>query len=247
MSSLHRVRRAFLCISILATVPSTASAVEMGSFGFGVRLGTSAPSLAAGNVPVFGGELQKQFDRANAAVDQYNASTGGNRPHYDISEMNLDQRMLLVVPTLHFGGDGFFTKLEVPIRFSSDLFTIGLGFYPLNYGYLFETTGLFPYFSAGIVGSYAVSKRFTGPDGQSTSADAKGAVIEPRLSAGLKLFLVDHFPISVELGFSPYALGAVIDTSRPAPTGTSWPDNPALYARGGRGTVLDLTAGIEWL
>ena len=245
MSRLHHLGCAVACLAALAPLP--AGAVEMGSFGIGVRFGYSSPSLAAGDVPVFGSELQKKFDEANAAVDRYNASTGGHRPHYDISEMNLDQRMLLVVPTLHFGGDGFFTKLEVPMRFSSDLFTIGLGFYPLAYGYLFESAGLFPYLSAGAVVSYAKSSQFTASGGQTTKTDAAGAMIEPRLTAGLKVFLVDHFPISVEAGWSPYALGAVIDSSWQAPTGTTWPDNPALFARGGRGMVFDLTAGVEWL
>ena len=114
---------------------------------------------------------------------------------------NWSDRALLVAPTFCVGGDGYFIKLEAPIMKTSSASAYGFGLYPLNFGYLFEQSGLFPYASAGVAASV-----LTLP-GQGVS----GAFAVARLATGLKARVASGLAVSAELGYSPFAAAALVD------------------------------------
>jgi hypothetical protein len=237
------------CVAAAGLQTRSAKADEMGWIGLGVRIGYVNPGLKADAVPLLGKALQDKCKKANALIDTYNTATGSNVPHYVMSDLNLDSKMLQITPSLHLGGSGFFMKLEAPMAFSTELKTIGFGLYPINVGVHLETLSLFPYVSAGGVVSYATSTQFTPTGGSTIKVNAKGALIETRLALGLKLFLVDNLPISVELGYSPYAIGLVVDNNRPKPQSgvAQLPEHPGAAARGGIGSAFNTVVGIDWL
>jgi hypothetical protein len=240
---------ATVCVIGLTLWTTPARTAEMGWLGVGVRLGYTQPKLKAANVPFVGSKLQDTFDKTNRSIDDYNTAHGTTRPHYVMGDLNLDSGMLQITPSLHLGGDGYFTKLELPIGLSSELKTIGFGCYPINYGWEFSELGLFPYASVGFVLSYATSSEFQPTGGSVIKVDAKGGMAEARLAVGLKYFAIDSWPVSFEVGYSPYAVGLVYDGSHPLNVGSlnTLPENPGATARGGSGWVLNALIGIDWL
>jgi hypothetical protein len=153
-------------------------------------------------------------------------------------------RGALVVPTFSVGGDGYFMKIELPLARTAAASSYGFGFYPLNYGYFFPTSHLFPYLSAGVVASV-----LTMP-GQGIA----GGLGQARAAAGLKASLVRGFGLCAEIGYSPYAVAALVDKQQThddiqagidgmtvAPTAGSMP------SRGGVGRELDVLVGVEWM
>lgn len=157
---------------------------------------------------------------------------------------NWSDRALLVAPTFCVGGDGYFIKLEAPIMKTSTASAYGFGIYPLNFGYLFERAGLFPYGSAGVAASV-----LTLP-GQGAS----GAFAVARLAAGLKARVASGFAVSAEVGYSPFAAAALVDKQKTHDLvqsaidgGNIDPPAGMRPARGGIGRELDFVVGLEWM
>jgi len=243
------------CVATVGLPTKNVAAAEMGWFGIGVRLGYATPSLKAGDVPLVGKKLSDALTNANKMVDAYNAAQGTNRPHYAMDDLNLTARAVQITPSLHLGGDGMFFKLEAPIGVSSELKTYGLGIYPINIAIGIPGIDLYPYISAGGVGTWATSTSFTPTGGQKLVVDAKGLILEARVAVGAKLYLVPMVPLSVEVGYSPYAAGGVVDTTRlnalKPPSGTptaapKLPDSPGAAVRGGVGHMLNMMVGIDF-
>jgi hypothetical protein len=149
-----------------------------------------------------------------------------------------------VVPTFCVGGDGYFMKLDFPILKTPSATSYGLGLYPLNFGHLFESTGLFPFASAGVAASI-----LTLP-GQGIS----GASAEARTALGLKVRLGSGLALSAEIGYAPFVAAALVDKQKMhdlvqgAIDGQSI-DSPVgtRAARGGLGRAIDFLVGVEWL
>ncbi|MBC8132335.1 MAG: hypothetical protein H7X95_05085, partial [Deltaproteobacteria bacterium] len=111
----------------------------------------------------------------------------------------LDHRSTLVTPTLHLGGAGYFFKLEAPMSIGGQNRTVGVGIYPINYGYLFNRTGLFPYLSAGAVTSVVVSGR------DEKGLPQRGGFVQLRAAVGLKYRVIGALTLSAEVGYSRWA------------------------------------------
>ena len=237
-----------LCLAgAVITLPLVAAAAEMGWVGLGVRVGYAEQNLKAASVPFVGSKLTKILNDANNTIDRNNASRGTNQPHYVMRDLNLQSSMLEVTPSIHLGGDGYFTKLEFPIGLSAALKTIGFGVYPVNFGLFIPGTDLFPYGSAGLVFNYATSSEFTPTQGAAIKVNAKGGVFEARLALGLKSFVADSLAVGLELGYSPFALGAVVDGNNVKVGPDGFPEHPGAVVRGGMGSVFTLLASFDWL
>ena len=155
-----------------------------------------------------------------------------------------NDRAVQVVPTFCVGGDGYFMKLDFPIMKTSTASAYGLGLYPLNFGHLFKRTGLFPFASAGVAASV-----LTLP-GQGIS----GGVAQARLAVGLKARIVGGLAVSAEIGYSPFAVAALVDKQKTHDLvqtaidgGNSATVSGMRPARGGLGRELDSLIGLEWL
>jgi hypothetical protein len=148
-----------------------------------------------------------------------------------MSWLALDESLTTLTPTLHMGGAGYFCKLELPMGISSQLKTVGLALYPLDYGNFFPEVGLFPYLSAGGSANLALVRK------QADGASGGGALFQGRAALGLKYRPVKMLSISVEGAYSPWELGSIAkDGLGGVPS-----------ARGGRGHGWDFSFGIEVL
>jgi hypothetical protein len=157
---------------------------------------------------------------------------------------SLNQQGVIVTPSVQLGGDGYFFKLDFPLAKMETFSAYGLGIYPLNYGHYFRKTGLMPYGSAGIVGS-----ALTMP-GQGLS----GAFGQVRVAAGLTYRVVRELNVLLEVGYSPWAAGVVVDKRKTAELEQSANDGQSVdlmpgnrSAQGGMGNALDFALGVEWL
>jgi hypothetical protein len=191
------------------------SEAKLHAVAFGVRAGSTRVALDANRLPVRSMPIDSLTD------------TGW-----------------LLTPTLCAGGDGYFLKIELPVAKMHDFSSYGLGVYPLNYGYLFRRTGLFPFASVGVTGSV-----LTMP-GQGIS----GVLGEVRTAVGVKVMLGKGFALSMEAGYSPFAAAVLVDQRRTkelaqaAIDGTAVDLSPgARPVRGGVGRGFDFLVGLEWL
>jgi hypothetical protein len=225
--------------------------IRPGWFGMGIRFGIQGFNLSAGNAPLIGAQLQEAITNLNAAVTAYNAANPGSPvAPYSINDMNIAQSVFTITPTFHLGGDGYFFKFDVPIGLGGNITTLGLGIYPINYGYYIENIRLMPYLSLGATFNYAMSSGYTPPGGGATTAmNGVGALISGRLALGAKYQIMNGLAAGLELGWSPFAAGGVVDATRLAAIGgsTTLPPAPGSIARGGLGSILDGAISIDWL
>lgn len=164
---------------------------------------------------------------------------------------DVNDSMLMLVPTAHVGGDRFFFKADVPLMRWDDGYTFGLGIYPLNYGHYLPRSRLFPYASAG--GALSIATLDASPEDR-VQLPLRAMMLQARVAAGMKWRAVPGMAVSVEAGFSPYAAGGVVDDRRrreaeAAMDAGRFPDlspgNRPVNA--GVGQVMDLALGVEWL
>jgi hypothetical protein len=146
-----------------------------------------------------------------------------------------------VTPTLHFGGSGYFFKIDFPFSFATEFTTAGLGLYPINVGVFIDQLDLFPYLSLGGTASVVRSNTTADPG---TSDKIIGALVQARAAVGVKYFPVRGFALSVEAGYSRWAAGIMLMPPSAAP-GTGADDQTRM--QGGVGSVVDLSVGAEWL
>ncbi len=164
---------------------------------------------------------------------------------------DVNDNMSLIVPSLHLGGDRFFFKVDVPIMRWDNGTMVGLGLYPLNYGRTLAGGRIMPYVSAG--GAASIATMSASPEDR-VQVPLRAIMLQARTAAGLKWRAVPGVAISLEAGFSPYALGGVVDDQRrraaeAAVDAGEFPDlsrgNRPLNA--GVGRVMDVALGFEWL
>lgn len=196
--------------------------LRMGWFGVGARLGVSDLRLAP----------------SQSLVGKLNQASGGTFAPSDFAVASSAQTF---TPTLHFGGSGYFFKLDLPFSFAPEFTTVGLGLYPINVGVLIEQAALFPYVSLGGAAS-AVKSRTTADPG--TSNKIIGAIVQARAAVGLKYFPVRGLALSAEAGYSPWTAGLMVLPATAAPGAGG---NNQKRMQGGTGSILDFALGAEWL
>jgi hypothetical protein len=199
---------------VVVVQPTASRPPQMGWLGLGVRFGLQEVHLTP----------PASFATVNSASGQAFAA----------GDFAIDSSAWTVTPTLHLGGSGFFFKLDLPLSFSSQFTSFGLGLYPINFGVFVESVSLFPYASLGGAANL-VESRDTGDP--STSNKLMGAMVQARGALGLKYFPAQGLALSAEIGYSPWAAGILLVT----------PANSSTQVHGGFGSVFDFSLGVEWL
>ena len=206
----------------VAASPTAPRRRRMGWFGVGARWGVSAMHLAP----------------SEALIGRLNQASGQTYAPNDFAVASNAQTL---TPTLHFGGSGYFFKLDLPFTFAPEFTTFGLGLYPINVGVFIEQLSLFPYLSIGGVANFVKSRTTADPG---TSDKIIGAIVQARAAAGVKYFPVRGLALSGEVGYSPWTAGMMMLPPSDAP-GTGSNDQSRM--QGGTGSVVDVAMGVEWL
>ena len=188
----------------------------------GVRLGVSELHLAP----------------SSSLIGQVNQASGQT---FSPTDFAIASNARTLTPTLHFGGSGYFFKLDLPFTFAPEFTTFGLGLYPVNVGVFIDRLSLFPYLSLGGAAN-AVKSRPTPDPG--TSNKLIGAIVQARAAIGVKYFPVRGLALSAEAGYSPWTAGIMLTPPSAAP-GTGNSDQTRM--QGGTGSILDFSVGAEWL
>lgn len=188
-------------------------------------------ALRKAGIGVSGGVvlLRLSADRALRAFGGSSGTDLANQEPVGVASYDLHENLLEIAPTLHLGGDGFYFKVEAPLRQSTTLRAYGVGLYPLNYGFLIPSLRIMPTVSTGVVLSYLADRR----------TDAIGPLVETRVAVGIKFFPTRGLALSLDVARTPWALGAVRGR------GPDWWQRPD--ARGGIGDGWGLGLGVSWL
>ena len=169
---------------------------------------------------------------ANRALRAFGGQTGtqiADAAPAAIATFDLRENLTEIAPTIHLGGDGFYFKMEAPLRQSATLRSYGAGIYPLNYGLFIRALSVMPTLSAGAVFSYLRDR----------STDAAGALIETRVAVGIKVFPTRGLALSVDVAWTPWAAGALRGR------GPDWWQR--TDAPGGIGDGWEIAAAVSWL
>ena len=142
---------------------------------------------------------------------------------------------LTVALTAHFGRAGYFTRLDVPAAFGQRTCRAGIGFYPIGLAYLFPDARVMPYLGAGALGGML----YTRIDSGSTDRQRFGIYGQVRTMLGIKVFPIRQLALSFEIGYSPYFIGYLPQSSTTAPKKT-YPEEAAV------GMTWDTNIGVEW-
>lgn len=232
-----------------------AAAAVMAVFLFGGASQAAEESLRTRAAPAAPEETSSRFPNAGLGlrVGVAQAMLKSRRlPRVaELVSDDVNDSMMMLVPTAHVGGDRFFFKADVPLMRWDDGYTFGLGIYPLNYGHYLPRSRLFPYASAG--GALSIATLNASPEDR-VQLPLRAMMLQLRMAAGMKWRAVPGVAVSLEAGFSPYAAGGVVDDRRrreaeAAMDAGRFPD----LSRGNRpvnagvGQVMDLAVGVEWL
>ncbi|MES1166272.1 MAG: hypothetical protein ABUR63_10965 [Verrucomicrobiota bacterium] len=196
-----------------------------------------APRPAARHVSRLGLGLRVGFEQFRLSPPA-SVANQINQAGVTASDFSLSGSAVTLTPTMQIGGAGYFFKIDLPVSFASGFTTLGLGLYPINYGVFIPRAALMPYASVG--GAVrAVRSGATADPG--TSEKFIGAIAQSRLAIGAKYFPTRALAVSAELGYSPWAAGFITTKGSPGSASTD------SSARGGVGTMFDLSVGAEWL
>jgi hypothetical protein len=214
-------------------------------FAFGVRLGTASLDLAAdGDTPVIGGMLVEAADRYNLVAQAYNQYHGTSSAQMvDVDDLSLRQDLFLVTPMIRSGSRGYYFRMETPIGVGEDVWSAGVGVYPLNVG-IRAGKRVTLHGGAGVIAS---GVWFTDTDGSS------GALLQGRLALGGRIRLGRDSAMTIELGYTVKSIGGVVDEAGIRemeesydPRGDAAPPPPHELIRGGEQSgLIDLSIGIE--
>ncbi|MBA3539210.1 MAG: hypothetical protein H0T79_06250 [Deltaproteobacteria bacterium] len=190
------------------------------------------------DTPLFGDDVDRAVRAYNAAATAYDRAHGSATTPLTTSALGLSETLFTISPGIEAGTGPYFFRLEGMIGLGADLRSYGVGVYPLNLQTMLgrEVAG---YVSAGGTASVL----------DETSSGASGGLVTLRLAAGVRL----AERIVIELGFSAFVLGGVVDTERLQtmsmydPRGETPPPAPdgAVEAGSGRGLV-DVSVGLTF-
>ena len=144
---------------------------------------------------------------------------------------------------------GYSVRVDFPTGLSQAFTTMGIGLYPINSAHSFRGSCLFPFVSLGGTTSVLLA---AATDDLSGAPKIAGGLAQGRVVLGVKYRPARTWVISAELGYSPWAVGFTGSDSslrryRAASDATSKLPAVEVSTRGGVGTVIDLSVGVEWL
>jgi hypothetical protein len=229
----HRVQLRIVC-TVLVLSATAAHAEVRGT----LRLGILPLELdASSSTPLFGGDLDRAVTSYNTAAAAYNRAHGTSMAMIKTRDLSMSETLLTLTPGLEVGGDTFFFRLEGELGTSSNLRELGLGLYPLNVQKRWGgDTSIY-----GSVGGFASML-------SRSDTNALGALVGARLAGGVRFARY----MTVELGFTPIALGGVVDRDkideleamRTVPA--TLPTPSSVVSAGDTSGMVDVSVGVTF-
>lgn len=210
-----------------------------------LRLGLEPLALTPEtDTPMVGGYVDDAITAYNAAARAYNGAHD-YAPGSPMATAAIDRTafavhttMLTFAPGIEAGGDHVYARLEGRVGLADQLHAIGVGVYPLNLAAPMRRGTVVPYLAAG--GTVAWLDR-SGDSGR------LGGLFTIRVAAGVR---ISH-RIAIEVGYSAYAFGGVLDQARLDtmtsydPRGDAPPPAPdSALAGGEQHGMIDLAIGV---
>lgn len=162
-----------------------------------VRFGVLPLELeASSDTPLFGDDLDDAVRAYNEAAAMRDRLQGSSTPRLATRDLAIDETLFVLSPGLELG-DTIFFRLEAVLGLGESLRTYGAGIYPLNVQ-LGLGRDVTVYMSGGGTASVL----------DSANSDGRGALVTLRAAAGLR-----YEQLAVEVGYSAFALGGIVDES----------------------------------
>jgi hypothetical protein len=184
---------------------------------------------ASGDTPLFG-------DRVDHAISSYNrAASARGEDQIDTSAVSVNEMLYIVAPGVEADAGHYLFRLEAPIGFANDMRSYGLGLYPLGLQAA-VVNDIVVYGSAGGSASWLDRDGSGDRGGLVTARAALGARISRRFLA--------------EVGYSAYAFGGSVNTSRldrmGADASTPLPDPASVVTAGEARNLVDVSVGLSF-
>jgi hypothetical protein len=210
-----------------------------------LRVGVTPVSLEPeSDTPIFGARVDEAVRAYNTAADAYDRAHGldAGSPmspaRIDRATFGVNTTMFTLAPGLEAGARHLYIRLEAQLGFGADHRSYGVGFYPFNVAVPLRRGTVTPYLSAGGSVSWLDDTR---SDGE------VGALLGARVAGGVRV----NRRVSLEVGYSAFAIGGFLDRSdldtmlTYDPRGAAPPPRPETALAGGesRGTV-DVSVGL---
>ncbi len=231
-------------LGLASAIPSTIAHAEIrGTLRIGIQPLSLSPSE---DTPLFGSYVDDAVAGYNVAVAGYNHSHGLAADSamaadpIDRDALGLRATLVTFAPGMEAGTENVYFRLQGELGVGSDHRSYGVGLYPLNLAVPIRNTQLIPYVSLG--GSAGWLAR-------TDTSDSIGGLFSARIAAGTRFSKL----VIVEVGYSVFVLGGVVDHDRLEsmasydPRGAAPPPPPELAAQGGeqRG-MIDVSAGVTF-
>ncbi len=191
---------------------------------------------ADASTPFFGDDVSDAVTAYNTAATAYDRMSGATTARIDAGDLGVSDTLITIAPGLDLGAGPLFFRIEGIAGYGSELRTYGIGLYPLNVQ-LGLTRDLGVYASLGGTASYL---RRAG------TAD-EGALLSARVAAGARI----GRHMVLEVGYSAYTIGGIVDRSRLRDMALDYeggpPPAPDRAVAAGEGTgLVDLSVGVSF-
>jgi len=201
-----------------------------------VRFGVLPLDLdASSDTPFFGDDLSRAVTSYNMAAAAYDREHGTSTARATTDDVAVHDTLLMISPGLELGSGTMFFRAELPLGFGSELRSVGLGLYPLNFqAHVTRKAALY----ASLGGQASKLDR-------SDMADDTGALLAARAAAGIRF---SH--ALVEVGYNAFAIGGSVDSTqldamtvnRNAP-----PPRPDTAISAGEASgIVDVSVGVSF-
>jgi hypothetical protein len=198
-----------------------------------VRFGVLPLELeASSDTPLFGDDVDDAVAKYNQAAAAYDQRHGGTTERIDAGDLGVDETLVTFAPGLELGGGLYFMRLEGLIGIGDELRSYGIGLYPVNLQARFAPK-LVGYVSAGGTASWL----------DRDGSDGIGGLVSARAAGGVRI----SERVSVEAGYSAFALGGVVDLEaidNYDPRMATPPSPRSVVIAGDASGLVDLSVGV---
>lgn len=174
--------------------PALAQADVRGMLRFGVL---PLDLESSSDTPLFGDDIDRVVRDYNEAAAARDRVMGGQTRRISTRDLGLDETMFVLSPGIEAGGERVFFRLEAALGLGASLRSYGAGIYPLNFQ-LALGRQVTAYLSGG--GTASVLDR--------ADSSHRGGLVTVRAATGVR-----YQQLAVEVGYSAFALGGIVDDS----------------------------------
>lgn len=150
---------------------------------------------SSSDTPLFGDDIDRAVRDYNEAAATRDRIMGGQTRRISTRDLGLDETLFILAPGIEAGGDRVFFRLEAALGLGESMRSYGAGIYPLNFQ-LALGRQVSAYLSGG--GTASVLDR--------TDSSHRGGLVTVRAATGVR-----YDKLAVEVGYSAFALGGIVD------------------------------------